>query len=388
MPLQHARLSASGAHRWLHCTPSIKLEENYPPSTSIYAEEGTVAHELAEVKLMLEYEKISEKVYNARIKKIQKSEYYNSEMEDYIQSYVENVVELVNDSKAICDDVIVMLEERLDFSEWVPEGFGTGDVVVISDGILQVIDLKYGKGLEVSAIENPQLRLYGLGSYNQFEMLYDIDLVKTTIIQPRLDNISSEEIEVIKLLTWAEDVKKKAQMAFNGEGNFVSGDHCKFCRAKIDCRTRAEDNLKLARKYDFADTFTLNEYEIADILGFAKNVQDWLKDVQSYALEQAEKHGVKYPGYKLVEGRSNRKYVDEQEVANVLLNSDYDEEKIYKPRTLKGISDMEKAIGKKSFTNLLSDLIIKPVGKATLVAESDKRAEINSIDSAKKDFEI
>lgn len=210
MPLQHARLSASGAYRWLRCTPSIKLEENYPQSTSIYAEEGTVAHELAEVKLMLEYEKISKKAYNARTKKIQKSEYYNSEMEDYIQSYVENVVELVNDSKAICDDVIVMLEERLDFSEWVPEGFGTGDVVVISDGILQVIDLKYGKGLEVSAIENPQLRLYGLGAYNQFEMLYDIDLIKTTIIQPRLDNISSEEIEVTKLLTWADNVKKKA----------------------------------------------------------------------------------------------------------------------------------------------------------------------------------
>ncbi|MDI0264705.1 DUF2800 domain-containing protein [Clostridioides difficile] len=385
---QHARLSASGAHRWLHCTPSIKLEENYPPSTSIYAEEGTVAHELAEAKLMLEYEKISKKAYNARIKNIQKSEYYNSEMEDYIQSYVDNVIELVNDSKAICDDVIVMLEERLDFSEWVPEGFGTGDVVVISDGILQVIDLKYGKGVEVSAIENPQLRLYGLGAYNQFEILYDIDLVKTTIIQPRFDNISSEEIEVTKLLTWAENVKKKAQMAFNGEGDFVSGEHCGFCRAKNDCRKRAEDNLEKARKYDFADTFTLNEYEIADILGFAKNVQDWLKDVQSYALEQAEKHGVKYPGYKLVEGRSNRKYVDEQEVANVLLNSDYEEEKIYKPRTLKGISDMEKAIGKKSFTNLLNDLIIKPVGKATLVAESDKRAEINSIDSAKKDFEI
>ncbi|HHI5802413.1 DUF2800 domain-containing protein [Clostridioides difficile] len=388
MPLQHARLSASGAHRWLHCTPSIKLEENYPPSTSIYAEEGTVAHELAEVKLMLEYEKISKKAYNARIKKIQKSEYYNSEMEDYIQSYVENVVELVNDSKAICDDVIVMLEERLDFSEWVPEGFGTGDVVVISDGILQVIDLKYGKGLEVSAIENPQLRLYGLGAYNQFEMLYDIDLIKTTIIQPRLDNISSEEIEVTKLLTWADNVKKKAQMAFNGEGEFVSGSHCGFCRAKNDCRKRAEDNLKLARKYDFADTFALNKYEIADILGFAKNIQDWLKDVQSYALEQAEKHGVKYPGYKLVEGRSNRKYIDEQKVAKVLLNSDYDEEKIYKPRTLKGISDMEKAIGKKNFANLLSDLIIKPVGKATLVVESDKRSEINSIDSAKKDFEI
>ena len=385
---QHARLSASGAHRWLNCTPSIKLEENYPSSTSIYAEEGTVAHELAEAKLMLEYEKISKKAYNARIKNIQKNEYYNSEMEDYIQSYVDNVIELVNDSKAICDDVIVMLEERLDFSEWVPEGFGTGDVVVISDGILQVIDLKYGKGVEVSAIENPQLRLYGLGAYNQFEILYDIDLVKTTIIQPRFDNISSEEIEVTKLLTWAENVKKKAQMAFNGEGDFVSGEHCGFCRAKNDCRKRAEDNLEKARKYDFADTFTLNEYEIADILGFAKNVQDWLKDVQSYALEQAEKHGVKYPGYKLVEGRSNRKYVDEQEVANVLLNSDYDEEKIYKPRTLKGISDMEKAIGKKSFTNLLNDLIIKPVGKATLVAESDKRAEINSIDSAKKDFEI
>ncbi|MCC0696908.1 DUF2800 domain-containing protein [Clostridioides sp. ES-S-0048-02] len=385
---QHARLSASGAHRWLNCTPSIKLEENYPSSTSIYAEEGTVAHELAETKLMLEYEKISKKAYNARIKNIQKSEYYNSEMEDYIQSYVDNVIELVNDSKAICDDVIVMLEERLDFSEWVPEGFGTGDVVVISDGILQVIDLKYGKGVEVSAIDNPQLRLYGLGAYNQFEILYDIDLVKTTIIQPRLDNISSEEIEVTKLLTWAEDIKKKAQMAFNGEGDFVSGDHCGFCRAKNDCRKRAEDNLEKARKYDFADTFTLNEYEIADILGFAKNVQDWLKDIQSYALEQAEKHGVKYPGYKLVEGRSNRKYVDEQEIANVLLNSDYDEEKIYKPRTLKGISDMEKAIGKKSFTNLLNDLIIKPVGKATLVLESDKRPEINSIDSAKKDFGI
>ena len=384
---QHAKLSASGASRWLACTPSVRLEENYENTTSVYAEEGTFAHEYGELLLSLEYDYIKKRSFNTKLKKLKENEFYSKELEDYIQSYADSVIEFVNELKAKSKNILVFLEQRVDFSNWVPNGFGTGDVVVVADDTLHIMDLKYGKGVPVSAERNPQLRLYALGAYSEFGFLYDIEKVKMTILQPRLDNISTDEMELEDLIKWAdEEVKVKAEMAYNGEGDFESGDHCRFCKARNDCRKRAEDNIELAKKYDFAGTDVLNEFEIADILSWEKKVSDWLKDIKDFALQQAENSGVKYPGFKLVEGRSNRKYIDESKVVEVLKENGFDEEKLYKPITLKGISDMEKTLGKKSFNELLNDYIIKPDGKPTLVSITDKRPELNSIDKAKEDF--
>jgi hypothetical protein len=306
-------------------------------------------------------------------------------MEDYVQVYVDFVIERIHEAQAISTDAVILLEQRLDFSSWVPNGFGTGDVVLIADGVMEIIDLKYGKGIPVSAEDNSQMRLYALVALYQFGMLFDVEKVKMTIVQPRLDSISTDEIEAEKLLDWADSfVKPRAEMAVNGEGEFAAGDHCRFCRARATCRKRAEANLEMA-KYDFQDPDLLSIEEIGEILVQAEELQKWAKDVQAHALEQAEKHGVKFPGWKLVEGRSNRKYTDEGAVAQTLLAEGFGEDKIY-TKSLMGISAMEKSIGKKTFGELLTDLVIKPTGKPTLVPESDKRPEINSTASAIADF--
>lgn len=381
----HAVLSASGASRWMACTPSAMQEKDIPDTTSEFALEGTAAHELSEIYLMNEIGEISQTACTRRVNKFKKeNEYYSQEMDDHVSNYVNIVVEKINEAKARSSDAVILLEQRLDFSDWVPEGYGTGDVVIISDGILEVVDLKYGKGVEVSAVNNPQLRLYGLGAYNQFDMLYDIDTVTMTIVQPRLDNVSTETLEVTKLVLWADnEVKPKAELAWNGEGEFVPGDHCRFCKIRSTCRARAEENLEMAA-YDFAKPAQLDLNEIGEILSKAEELQKWAKDVEKYALEQAEKHGKKIPGWKLVEGRSNRKYVDEEKVLETL-KADYELDRIA-PRKLLGISAMEKEIGKKVFASALEGLVVKPAGKPTLVPESDKRPELNSTASAQKDF--
>lgn len=381
---QHAKLSASGAHRWLNCPPSANIESKYPNTSSVFAKEGSFAHELAELKLNLEYKYINKREYNSKLKDLKSNEFYSEELEEYVNGYVDNVIELVNESKKNCKDILVEFEQKLDFSDYVPEGFGTGDVVIISDDTLQIIDFKFGKGVEVSAVDNPQLRLYGLGAYLTYGCLYDIDKVKMTIIQPRLDNISTEVIEVKELLEFADKVKKIAELAFKGEGELKAGDHCKFCKAKAECKERAKQNLDVAKKYDFKDGFSLTEIEIADILFQVDEIQSWIKDIKEFALNEATK-GVKYPGLKLVEGRSNRQYKDKEEVANILKANGYED--IYKPQELKGITDMTKLLGKKTFESLLEELIIKPQGKPTLVPMSDPRSELISIDSAKDDFE-
>ena len=380
---QHAKLSASGAHRWLNCPPSANVEAKYPNTTSVFAEEGSFAHRLAELKLNLEYKYIHKAGYNTILGALKKNDFYTEELEDYVDSYVNTVIELINESKKNCSDVLVEFEQKLDFSEYVPEGFGTGDVVIIADDTLQIVDLKYGKGVEVSAEDNPQLRLYGLGAYLTYGCLYDISKVKMTIIQPRLDNISSEIIEVKELLKWADRVKQIAELAYKGKGEFKAGSHCKFCKAKAECKERANYNLELVDKYNFeADVFLAPE-EIADILFKADDIQSWIKDIKEYALNEATK-GVKYPGFKLVEGRSNRQYKDKAEVVKVLQDNGYQD--IYKPQELKGITDMTKLLGKKNFETILSDLVIKPQGKPTLVPMSDSRPELLSTDSAKEDF--
>lgn len=384
MPDIHAKLSASGAKRWMSCPPSANLEAQFPDKTSEYAEEGTFAHSLAELILRYNNNEISKKAFSTRLNKMKADPLYNAEMQDYIEDYAQLVWEQVNEAKAICQDVQPLFEQRLDFSEYVPEGFGTGDVVVIADELLQVIDLKYGKGVGVSAEKNPQLRLYGLGAYLEYSLLYDIQRVKLTIIQPRLDNISSEELTVQELLSWADnEVKPKAKLAMAGEGEFQVGDHCRFCKAFATCRAQKDHQMELM-KYDFAEGELLQESEIGEVLSRVDALVKWADAIKDYAFDQALNHGQHYEGWKLVEGKSNRKYINESKVACVLLEAGYDD--IYKPEEILGITAMEKQIGKKKFAELLSGLVEKPEGKPVLVPVSDKRPELNTVDSIKNDF--
>ena len=381
---EHAILSASSASRWMACPPSARLEQNYENKTSAFAEEGTLAHELGELSLRLQLGEITRKTYTARANKLSKgNELFTADMPDYVEIYTDTCMEKVAEAKATTPDAIAIVEQRLDFSEWVPEGFGTGDFVIIADGTMEICDLKYGKGVPVSAIGNKQMRLYALGAIAEFEFLYDIEKVKMTIIQPRLDSISTDEMEVEDLLKWAEgELKPTAELAFKGEGEFCAGDHCTFCRAKAVCKARADKNMELA-KYEFADPNVLNEIEIADILGKADELAKWAKDLQEYALDAAVNNGVAFPGYKVVEGRSNRKWTDEKAIGDILLEQGFQETIIY-TKKLTGITNMETAIGKKEVVRLLGDYIEKPPGKPTLAPESDKRPVFNS---AKSDFE-
>mgnify|MGYP000993606489 CR=1 FL=1 len=385
--MSHAILSASGAHRWMACTPSARLEQQFPDSTSTFAEEGTFAHALAELKLSRAIANTTKpSVFKKRLAEIKKDPLYSPAMEEYVDQYVTQVGEKFIEAKARCKDTIVMLEQRLDFSLWVPEGFGTGDVVIISDEAIEVIDLKYGKGVPISAENNPQTRLYGLGAIDTFDALYDFSKVRMTIIQPRLDSISTEEMTVEELQSWGNgDLTEKAALAHAGKGKFIAGDHCKFCKLKATCRTRAEANLELAR-YEFQEAPLLTIEEIADILARANQLRAWASDIEGYALEQARDHGENFPGWKLVEGRSNRKYTDETIVSKALLDAGFERIKIYKPEELLGITAMEKEIGKKKFGELLKDYVVKPAGKPVLVPEADKRPPINSIKAAVDDF--
>lgn len=382
----HALLSASGSSRWIACTPSARLEESLEESTSEFADEGSAAHELAELHLSLYLGLITKRVFTSRWKQMQAGKYYSQEMEDHVRTYADIVIERMNEATARTPDAIVQIEQRLDFSLWVPDGFGTGDVLIITDGMMEVIDLKFGKGVAVSAEGNTQMKLYGLGALNGFGHLYNIESVRMTIVQPRLDSISSDEISAEALIDWAENVvKPKAALAMAGDGEFVPGEHCRFCRARFNCRARAEENLEMAR-FEFTDPPLLSIEEVGEILLRADALKSWATDIEKYAFEQAEKHGVKVPGWKLVEGRSNRTYADKQAVAETLLIEGYKKELIYEPETILGITAMEKVLGKKTFAALLNDFIVKPAGRPTLVEEADPRPELSSAASAVSDF--
>lgn len=383
--MSHALLSPSSASRWLNCTPSARLEQQFPETTSEYADEGTLAHKLGELLIRQTLKTVEKAQFKSLMKEVEDSKHFDASMENYCEDYAVFVVEQFADAQSRTKDALIFLEHKLDMSEYVPEGFGTGDVVIIADGILDFTDLKYGKGVPVSAVENKQMMLYGLGALRSFDHLYDIHTVRMTIYQPRIDNISTWEISVEDLKAWAEyELKPKAEMAFKGEGEYKAGNHCQFCKAKATCRTLAEKNLELA-VHEFQDPALLTDEQISDILGRIKLFTIWTDAVEAHALTQAVDHGKKWPGYKLVEGRSNRQYKDETAVADVLLKKGFAEDLIYKKKII-GITEMEKNVGKKQFTELLSDLIIKPAGKPTLVPESDKRPEFKSVDSAVRDF--
>ena len=378
--MAHAILSASGASRWMACTPSARLEQQFENKTSQYAEEGTLAHELGELKLRKELEGLSTRSFNSKVKKIQENELYTADMPDYVDRYVEICLERVSEAKAKTPDALFKIEQRLDFSEWVPEGFGTGDFVIIADGTMEVCDLKYGKGVPVSAENNKQMMLYALGAISEFSFLYDIEKVRMTIIQPRLDNISTFEVTVEDILKWAEEyVRPRSELAIKGEGEFVAGDHCRFCRAKSVCKARADKNLELA-KYDFQEPNTLDNNDIAYILSKVDELVNWASDLKEYALEQAL-NGEEFDGFKVVEGRSNRKYTDVEVIATTLEQNGYTD--IFKPKELLTLTNMEKLVGKKKLNELIGKYIEKPVGKPTLVPITDKREPYNP---AKADF--
>ena len=387
MPDRHASLGPSKAHQWINCPPSIRLEEGFPDKGSQEASEGTLAHKLAEEMLRYNNHELTKAQYNKRLKAIQADEMYNGAMQEYVEGYASFVWEQVSEIKKVCKDPLILFEQELHYEKYVPDGWGTSDVVIIADDTAHVIDFKYGKGVGVAAKDNPQLRLYALGAYLEFSELYDIREVKMTIVQPRLENISSDVISAEDLIKWAETVAAPAaQQAINGEGRQAVGEHCRWCKAKASCKAQRDYQLELA-KYDFAEAGLMDEDEIADVLSRVDELVSWAGAVKEYALQQAVENHTKYPGFKLVEGRSNRKYTDEAKIAEELRKASYTEEQIYKPREIYGITAMEKLLGKRKFTELVGKYVEKPEGKPTLVPESDKRPELNTVEKAAAEFE-
>jgi hypothetical protein len=366
MATKHALLSASSSDRWIHCPPSARLSETYEDKGSDYAAEGTDAHSLCEYKLKtvlgMEADDPTENL-----------SWFNQEMDDCASGYAAYVLEQVEAAKETCSDPVVLIEQRVDFSRWVEEGFGTADCIIIADGTLQVIDFKYGLGVLVSATENPQMMCYALGALELFDGIYDIDTVWMTIYQPRRDNLSTYELSKDDLHTWADDVlKPAAELAFAGDGNFLCGEWCGFCKAKNACRARADANLELA-KYDFKLPPLLTDEDVEDILSKIDDLVSWASDIKEYALAQAIS-GKQWSGFKLVEGRSNRRYVNDAAVAAAVTEAGFDP---YEQKLL-GITAMQKMLGKARFDEVLSGLIEKPQGKPTLVPESDKRPAMNT----------
>lgn len=378
----HALLGASKADQWINCPPSARLQENVEDKRSEFADQGTAAHEYSEIKLsrkLFPCNAKQRKTLDGAIERFKTTnQYYDAEMESATEDYVDLVAERFMEAKARSKDAVLLLEDRLDFSEWVPDGFGTGDVVIISDGVLEIIDLKYGKGVPVSAVSNPQMRLYALGAWNGYNYLYGINEVRMTIAQPRLDSVSTDSMEIGELIEWAESVvKPAAELAFAGEGDFNAGGHCRWCKVKGNCRARADANME-ALKHEFKEPALLSLDEIGSILYVAEQLAIWAKDVQGYAFDQA-KLGHKIPQWKLVEGRSNRAITDKEAAEGTLAAEGWDLD-IISPRSLLGITALEKVIGKKQFGDLLGGLIVKPPGKPVHVPETDKRPELNSLE--------
>ena len=375
----HARLNASSSHRWMMCPPSVRLSEQFADKPSSYAEEGTFLHELCELKLHRYLGDMASDVIEAQYAEHRDSEFYTQEAETVTDEYIAFCVETIEAVKSSCPDPLIMVEHRLDYSEYVPEGYGTGDLVIVADGVIEVIDFKGGRGVRVDAHRNSQLMLYGLGALLEFDPLYDVRNVRVTIVQPRLSNTSTYEIAADELVCWAEkEVRPRALLAYEGKGEFCAGDWCRFCKARYTCRKRSEYHMQLAER-DFRQPDLLSDEEITDILPIADSLNNWVQDLLAYATQQAVE-GKSWPGYKLVAGRSNRKYTSEAEVIKAATEAGYTD--IYKT-TLLGVGDLEKRLGRKKFNEVLGKYVIKPVGAPTLVPDSDPRKPYSS---AAEDF--
>lgn len=362
---KHALLSPSSSHRWLNCTPSALLESKFPGGSSSAAEEGTAAHAFCEHKL--------KKALRRRSKR-PVSDYDSDEMQEYTDSYVDYVLEQIEVAKQTCKDPMVLIEQKVDFSEYVPDGYGTADCIIVSDDTLQIIDFKYGLGVLVEAEQNTQLMCYSIGALNIFDSLYDIKQVTMHIFQPRRGNVQCWAIPVDELKAWAEnELKPKAQMALNGEGEYNPGEWCQFCKVAVRCRARAEEKLRLAQQ-EFKMPPLLTDSEIEEVLTILPDLTKWADGILAYATDAAVNHGKKWNGFKVVEGRSVRKYKDEDKVAQAAKDHGYTD--IYR-QSLITMTEMQKLMGKKNFEVILGDLIVKPQGRPTLVPVTDKRPAID-----------
>lgn len=379
----HALLSASGASRWMACTPSARLEENFEEKESVYAAEGTLAHEIAELKLRKHFtEPMAKSTFTRRLNKFKKHELYQDEMLRHTDTYLEYLQEL---ALSMDSAPYVAVEKRLDFSKVVPEGFGTVDCLMVGGDTLYITDFKYGKGVPVSAENNPQMKLYALGAYLEYSFLYPIKNVHLAIIQPRLDSISEWTLSADSLLEWAKEVEERAKLAWEGKGDFVPGEHCKFCKAKAQCRARSEQYTALA---DFGSKKPelLTDEEIGTILEKAVGIESWVKSLKDHALSVALGGG-NVPGWKAVEGRGSRNFTDLDKAFEHLQSNNIDEAMLYE-RVPLSVAKLEKALGKKDFRELLEEqgFVVKQPGKPTLAPSTDKRKAIsNAVDPA-EDF--
>ncbi|MCI7547342.1 MAG: DUF2800 domain-containing protein [Bacteroides sp.] len=373
---EHAVLSASGSHRWLNCTPSARLELEFENTGSEAAREGTAAHALCEHKL--------KRALHMRSRR-PASDYDSDEMEECTDAYVDFVMEQYETAKQVCEDPVILIEQRLDFSCYVPDGFGTGDCLIISDDRLHIIDFKYGMGVLVEAEGNPQMKLYALGALAVYDALYDIREVSMTIFQPRRENVSTWTIPVEDLKAWAEnELKPRAKMAYDGEGEYLPGEWCTFCRAAVRCRARAEEKLKLAQT-EFRMPPLLTDAEIEDILAVLPDLTKWANEIAAYALDAALNHGKEWNGFKVVEGRSVRKYRDEAAVAEAAKEAGYKD--IYR-QSLIPLTEMQRLMGKDRFEEILGGLITKAPGRPTLVPKSDRRPAMSVSNAINEFYEI
>lgn len=381
---KHALLSASSASRWLICTPSARLEEQFPDTESDYAKEGSLAHEICELKVRQNFvKKQSASTYKKKLKALQEKELYQKEMDSYTDKYLDYVSEIVHSFNS---PPYLAVEKRLDYSHVVPEGFGTGDCILIGGDTMHVIDFKYGKGVAVKAEGNPQMKLYAVGALKEYGILYSIEKIMLHIVQPRIDHNNSGLIYKEELESWLNAVVKPgAQQAWNGEGKFKPGEEtCRFCKARATCRARSEMNLELAKE-EFKKPPLISAEEVGVILKQAKDLEKWATDLEGWALAEVLKGGT-VPGWKAVEGTSRRKFADQDKAFQILSCSGIVEEEMLYVRKPHTLAEIEKLLGKKEFRELLADQVVEPPGKPTLAPEEDKREAITLKTSAEEDF--
>lgn len=379
----HAKLSASGASRWATCPGSVQMEDGIPDRESIYAQEGTLAHEMSELKLKhyLDPKGFGKRKLNAAIKKLKENKLYQAEMESYTDTYVDFIKEK---ALSFSSNPYIEIEKRVDFSRWVDGGFGTCDCVLIHGSTLSIIDLKYGKGVPVSAEQNEQLILYALGAYDAFNLIYNLDKIEMNIVQPRINNFSTWEISLTELLLWGDYFKVQAEKALGGNGELVpSAKACKFCKARDICTARAENNLSLESEIKLKPN-EIPKDKLYEYISRGEDIAKWVADLKAYALDMCLK-GEDVKGLKAVAGRTSRSWTNQDEAINKLIEGGIDEAIIYDkvPLTL---AKLEKALGKQQFTTLVGDLVVTSEGKPTLVFENDKRPAITNTVNATSIF--
>ena len=382
MPGSHALLSPSAAHRWLNCTPSVRLEEGIEDKGSDFAAEGTLAHAICEQKLLT----LLGRPHDEADKEIEElsPKYHSGEMDEYTDTYKAIVMEKYNAAKVNTPDAQLLVEVRLDFRSFLQDSFGTADAVIIADDLMEIIDFKYGKGVKVSAFQNPQMRIYALGALDEFLLEYNIKRVRMTIVQPRIDNLSEDEMPVSSLIKWRDEVLRPAsELAFRGDGEQKPGEWCRFCKVKASCKALATLATKTCNE-DFKNPRLISDEDIPKLLPLIPVLKSWMDDFTVFSLERAMA-GAHLEGYKVVEGRSIRQVTDQDGLVGILTQEGFDRDILFRPAELKTLGDLEKIVGKKKFADLSKPYVTKPQGKPTLVELSDKRPPL-SLQSANDDF--